>query len=258
MSQMESRSPAVLFDAVGKRYGDGPAVLHAVSLTIHHGEVVSLLGPSGCGKSTVLKLIAGLSSISSGTVKVDGMTPEKARETVSFLFQDPTLLPWRTVRRNVTLGMDLDGTTKERREARCSEMLQLVGLSDVGDRYPRQLSGGMKMRVSLARALSTHPRLLLLDEPFAALDEMSRDRMGEELLRLQRAGGWTVVFVTHAVHEAVFLSDRVIVLSANPGRIAAELPVDLPRERTADLRSAPEYESQVVEASRLLRAAERR
>ena len=258
MSQSESRSPAVLFDAVSKHYGSAPPVLDAVSLNIQHGEVVSLLGPSGCGKSTVLKLIAGLSSISSGTVRVDGMTPEKARETVSFLFQDPTLLPWRTVRRNVTLGMDLDGTTKERRNARCNEMLHLVGLADVGDRYPRQLSGGMKMRVSLARALSTHPRLLLLDEPFAALDEMTRDRMGEELLRLQRAGGWTVVFVTHAVHEAVFLSDRVFVLSAKPGGIAAELAVELPRDRTSALRSTPAYEQQVVEASRLLRAAERR
>jgi NitT/TauT family transport system ATP-binding protein len=216
------------------------------------GDFVSILGPSGCGKSTVLKLISGLTPASSGTILVDGMTPKNARETMSFIFQDPTLLPWRTVRANAVLGLELERVPRDKRDEKVDALLELVGLSHVAKAYPRQLSGGMKMRLSIARALATGPRLLLMDEPFAALDEMTRDRMNEELLRLRDEQKWTVVFVTHSVAEAVFLSTRIIVLSANPGRIHADLPVTLPHPRTAELRTTPEFEQCVTAVSRTL------
>ena len=248
--------PAIRFTGVGKRYNNGPAILDGISFNVALGEFVSLLGPSGCGKSTLLRLVAGLTAPSSGTVEIDAMTPAKARETVSFIFQDATLLPWRTVRANVALGLELEGVARERRDARVASMLALVGLDRVADAYPRQLSGGMKMRVSIARALATSPRVLLLDEPFAALDEMTRDRMNEELLRLRAEYGWTVLFVTHSVAEAVFLSDRILVLAPHPGRIAHDLPVPLERERTSATRLSAAFDTAVTEVSRALRRAE--
>jgi NitT/TauT family transport system ATP-binding protein len=247
--------PEVDLANVAKRYADGPAVLEAVNLTIFKGEFVSIVGPSGCGKSTLLKLISGLTMPSAGTVRVDGMTPKNARETISYIFQDATLLPWRTVRRNVALALELEGASSHGREEKTGALLDLVGLRAVADAYPRELSGGMKMRVSIARALATNPRLLLLDEPFAALDEMSRDRLNEEILRLRSEQKWTAVFVTHSVAEAVFLSTRIVVLSPNPGRIYAELPVEFPHPRTMDLRTAPEYEALVGHVSHTLREA---
>lgn len=243
---------AVTFHHVTKRYGTAPPIIDDLSFTIPRGEFVSILGPSGCGKSTLLRLAAGLSPITSGTVLVDGMTPVDARETVSFIFQDPTLLPWRTVRANVGLALELEGMAQERREARVDALLDLVGLSHVARSYPRQLSGGMKMRVSIARALASGPRVLLLDEPFAALDEMTRDHMNEELLRLHCEQGWTVLFVTHSVAEAVFLSSRVLVLAAHPGRLAADIPIDLSMPRTAEARATDVFDRKITEVSRVL------
>ena len=248
-------APEVEFVGVTKRYATGPAILDGLNLRILKGEFVSLIGPSGCGKSTVLKLISGLTMPSAGMIGVDGMTPKNARETISYIFQDATLLPWRTVRRNVGLALELEGAATHRREDKTSALLDLVGLGAVADSYPRELSGGMKMRVSIARALATSPRLLLMDEPFAALDEMSHDRLNEELLRLRAEQKWTAIFVTHSVAEAVFLSTSIVVLAPNPGRIYATLPVDLPHARTAALRTSPEYEALVGQVSRTLREA---
>ena len=246
----------ITFDGVAKRYGAGAPILQGIDLSVRRGEFVSLIGPAGCGKSTMLKLVAGLTAVSEGTLTVDGMTPANAREIVSFIFQDATLLPWRTVEQNVVLPLELERVAKDRRKAKVAELLEVVGLTAAAKRFPRELSGGMKMRVSIARALSTRPRVLLLDEPFAALDEMSRDRMNEELLRLQAEQQWTALFVTHSVAEAVFLSSRVLVMAPNPGRIAHEIAVDLPYPRTADTRQSMEYEDLVVEVSRTLRGVQ--
>jgi NitT/TauT family transport system ATP-binding protein len=242
--------PQIELANVSKKYDR--LILDNLSLSVAKGEFLSILGPSGCGKSTVLKLISGLTPATSGSILVDGMTPKNARETVAFIFQDPTLLPWRTVRANAGLGLELERVSRDKREAKVDSLLELVGLSDAARAYPRELSGGMKMRLSIARALATGPRLLLMDEPFAALDEMTRDRMNEELLRLRDEQKWTVVFVTHSVSEAVFLSTRIVVLAPNPGRIHADLPVTLASSRTAELRATLEYEQAVTEVSRTL------
>jgi NitT/TauT family transport system ATP-binding protein len=245
--------PEIELEGVTKRYRNAEVAVEGISLTVNRGEFVTFLGPSGCGKSTLLKLVSGLSPVSDGTVRVNGMTPENARELVSFIFQDATLLPWRTVERNVGLGMELEHAARLERKERVARMLDLVSLSHVAKRYPRQLSGGMKMRASIARALVSRPRILLMDEPFAALDEMTRDRLNEELLRLFSEQKWTVLFVTHSVAEAVFLSTRVVILAAHPGRVAHEIDVNLPWPRTAETRESKAFEEQVTQASRLLR-----
>ncbi|HEX4002513.1 MAG TPA: ABC transporter ATP-binding protein [Candidatus Acidoferrales bacterium] len=247
--------PMVELDNVSKRYRGGELVLGGISLSVAKGQFVTLIGPSGCGKSTVLKLISGLTPATSGSIRVDGMAPRDAREIVSYIFQDATLLPWRTVEQNVGLGLELEGVARPTREQRTAALLQLVGLAHVAKSYPRELSGGMKMRVSIARSLATNPRLLLMDEPFAALDEMSRDRLNEEILRLQAEQKWTAVFVTHSVAEAIFLSTRIIVLAPNPGRIHAEFSVDLPQPRIATLRDSPEFDALAVKVSHALRSA---
>src|SRR5579871_2016559 len=234
--------PEIAFEGVSKRYRNAANALENLSLTIQRGEFVTFLGPSGCGKSTLLKLVAGLSPVSEGAVRVNGMTPENARELMSFIFQDATLLPWRTVEQNVGLGLELEHAARPQRKERVERMLELVGLGQVAGRYPRQLSGGMKMRVSIARALVNRPRILLMDEPFAALDEMTRDRLNEELLRLYAEQKWTVLFVTHSVAEAVFLSSRVVILAPHPGRVAHEIPIGLPWPRTAETRESIEFE----------------
>jgi NitT/TauT family transport system ATP-binding protein len=251
----EQGVPMIELTALTKRYGDAQTVLDSVNLTICRDEFVTFIGPSGCGKSTALKLISGLSVPTSGTISVDGMTPKDARELISFIFQDATLLPWRTVQQNVGLGLELEDVAAKQRREKTVQLLELVGLQHMADAYPRELSGGMKMRVSIARALATSPRLLLMDEPFAALDEMSRDRLNEELLRLRAEQKWTAVFVTHSVAEAVFLSTRIVVLAPNPGRIHAVLPIELPLPRTAALRDTPEFEAHVLQVSHALRAA---
>ena len=244
--------PQVVLAGVSKRYGD-TTVLAPMDLSIPKGEFLSLIGPSGCGKSTLLKLISGLTPASEGSIQVDGMTPVNARETISYIFQDATLLPWRTVARNVGLGLELGDVTREVRKEKVQSLLDLVGLAHVAGAYPRQLSGGMKMRVSVARALVTKPRLLLMDEPFGALDEMTRDRLNEELLRLRSEQNWTAVFVTHSVAEAVFLSTRIVVLAPSPGRIAQQIAIDLPFPRTSLTRETSQFEGYVTQVSRALR-----
>jgi len=245
--------PEISIERVTKRFKNAAVALEDVTLKVDRGEFVSFLGPSGCGKSTLLKLVSGLSPVSEGQVRVNGMTPENARELMSFIFQDATLLPWRTVEQNVGLGMELEYAARDARAARVAKMLDLVRLTNVARRYPRQLSGGMKMRVSIARALVSRPRILLMDEPFAALDEMARDRLNEELLKLHQEQKWTVLFVTHSVAEAVFLSSRVVILAAHPGRVAHELQVELPWPRTAETRESKAYLEIVAEATHLLR-----
>jgi NitT/TauT family transport system ATP-binding protein len=246
--------PEIEIAGVSKQYGNARAVLQSIDLKIGKREFVSIIGSSGCGKSTILKLIAGLAVPTTGTIRVDGMPPQNARESISFVFQDATLLPWRTVRQNVVLGLELDGMAREARNAKVDAVLSLVGLDHVADSFPRQLSGGMKMRVSIARALATRPQLLLLDEPFAALDEMTRDRINEELLRLREEQNWTALFVTHSVAEAVFLSTRILILAPNPGRIVHDVSIDLPFPRTEATRRSEDYDRTIAEVSRTLRS----
>jgi NitT/TauT family transport system ATP-binding protein len=249
-------STAVILEGISKQFSSGPKIIHDLSVEIRQGEFVSIIGPSGCGKSTLLKLVAGLAQISEGTILVDDKTPAAARKDLSFIFQDATLLPWRTVRQNVALSLELAHAPKPKIDEAVAQQLRLVGLEHVADSYPRQLSGGMKMRVSIARALASSPRVLLLDEPFAALDEMTRDRLNEELLRLRELNGWTVLFVTHSVAEAVFLSDRILVLAPHPGRLAHDVTISLAKPRTAETRLSAEFDRTVAEVSRMLRRVE--
>jgi NitT/TauT family transport system ATP-binding protein len=251
----ESPSPIVELAGVDKRYGDGPTILDRVSFTAQSGDFITLIGPSGCGKSTVLRLIAGLSPVSSGRIVVDGDAAGSA-EKLAFVFQEPTLLPWLSVQRNVELPLRLGGADRAKRSGTARRSLELVGLSDRTGYYPRQLSGGQKMRVSIARALSVSPRILLLDEPFGALDEMTRDHLNEELLGIRQQLAWTAFFVTHSVPEAVFLSNRILVMSANPGRIHEEVAVGLPYPRTVETRESAPYQKLVGEVSRILRSVE--
>ena len=215
--------------------------LHAlsdISLAIAEGEFVSLIGPSGCGKSTLLRVIADLLQPSAGRVEVHGKPAEVARRERNYgrVFQSPVLYDWRTVERNVQLPLELMGVPKKERAARSRELLALVGLEDFGKRYPWQLSGGMQQRVAIARALSFRPSILLMDEPFGALDEMTRERLNMELLNIWSRTGTTVVFVTHSISEAVFLSDRVVIMTPRPGRIEHVVDVHLPRPRGAEIR----------------------
>jgi NitT/TauT family transport system ATP-binding protein len=253
----KSPPPIVEFKNVFKRYGRGPNILESIDLRAQRGDFISLIGPSGCGKSTLLKLISGLSPISDGDLVIDGIKPIDAREEVFFVFQEPTLMPWLTVRQNVEVPMRLTGRYKNKRDQIVADSLALVGLSERADYFPRQLSGGQKMRVSIARAVSTSPKILLMDEPFGALDEMTRDHLNEELLAIRQKQQWTAFFVTHSVAEAVFLSNRIIVLSANPGRIHSEIRVDLPYPRTEETRLSTTYQKLVGEVSQLLRSVER-
>jgi len=246
--------PLVRISGLSKRYGRGTVILEDINLEVTPGEFVSLIGPSGCGKSTLLKLIASLSPVSSGTLLVDGMAPEHARQETAFIFQEATLLPWRTVNQNIQLPLEVLPMTQAKREAVCNRMRKLVGLDHVPDHYPRQLSGGMKMRVSIARALTVAPKILLLDEPFGALDEMTRDRMNEELLAVRSELKFTAFFVTHSVAEAAFLSTRIVILSANPGRVYRDVPVPFPYPRTVETRESPEFQRFTTEISRSLRA----
>lgn len=252
---VEKRPAAIVLQDVCKCYDGGTWALHGVDLTIREGEFVSLLGPSGCGKSTILRTVAGLQTVTSGSVEVLGSQVRELANRpgeLAFVFQEPTLMPWRTVVANVALPLELMGVPKRKRLERAMEMLTMVGLESAATKLPRQLSGGMKMRVSIARALVSNPKLLLLDEPFAALDEITRQRLQEELLRLWQRFGMTVLFVTHNVFEAVYLSSRVIVMQANPGRVRAELLIETPYPRSRDVMGTPDFMGTVARAVQLL------
>jgi NitT/TauT family transport system ATP-binding protein len=224
---------------VGKTFANGTVALDGLDLEVRSGEFLSLLGPSGCGKSTALRIIAGLSEPTRGTVAWSGAAAARAK-TIGFVFQEPTLMPWATVFGNVFLPLKLAGEERTAATPRVMATLARVGLSEFAQVYPRELSGGMKMRVSIARALVTAPRVLLMDEPFAALDEITRFKLNDDLIALWRELGTTVVFVTHSVFESVYLSQRVVVMTARPGRVSSELVVDA-AERDARFRTSAEY-----------------
>jgi NitT/TauT family transport system ATP-binding protein len=219
-------------------HGERLHALADVSLDIAEGEFVSLIGPSGCGKSTLLRVIADLLQPTAGTVKVHGKPADVARRERNYgmVFQSPVLYDWRTVERNVQLPLELMKVSKRVRAERCRELLELVGLEEFAKRYPWQLSGGMQQRVAIARALSFRPSILLMDEPFGALDEMTRERLNMELLSIWSQTGTTIVFVTHSIPEAVFLSDRIVIMTPRPGRFEHIVKVDLPRPRGAEIR----------------------
>jgi NitT/TauT family transport system ATP-binding protein len=217
--------------------------LKDVSLDIKEGEFVSLLGPSGCGKTTLLRIIADLLDPSAGSVRIAGQSPRenRLRQKYGMVFQSPVLFEWRTVRKNVCLPLEIMNVPREERERRVDSQLDMVGLSAFANSYPFQLSGGMQQRVGIARALAIKPDLLLMDEPFSALDEFTREKLNEDLLDIWHKTHKTVVFVTHNISEAVFLSDRVFVLSPHPGRLSSVIDIDLPRPRTQDTRESPEF-----------------
>jgi NitT/TauT family transport system ATP-binding protein len=223
---------------------DGPVyALKDVNLQIEQGEFVSLIGPSGCGKTTLLRVIADLERATGGTITVNGVTPEQARQkrAYGYVFQAAALYPWRTIERNVTLPLEIMGVPASERRARAAKYLELVNLGGFEKKFPWQLSGGMQQRASIARALSFDPDLLLMDEPFGALDEIVRDHLNEQLLELWDRTGKTVVFVTHSIPEAVFLSTRIVVMSPRPGRIIDVIDTGFPRRRTLDIRETPEF-----------------
>ncbi len=252
-------APLVRLRDVSKVYANGTVALAGATFTVRAGEFVSLVGPSGCGKSTILRIVSGLGAPSNGDVEVEGLPPARARrqrQNMAYVFQDATLLPWATVGGNVELPLKLRGVGRAERQSIAREALETVGLSQVTGMYPRELSGGMRMRVSIARALAAKPTLLLMDEPFGALDEITRQRLNDELLRICALAGWTVLFVTHNVVEAVFLSTRVVVMSNRPGRIVADVPIELPGERTRDMRTASAFNAHVGRISHLLQEAE--
>ncbi|WP_248930798.1 ABC transporter ATP-binding protein [Paenibacillus hamazuiensis] len=243
-------------DHLSKTYANGTVALQDVNLTIKEGEFLSFVGPSGCGKSTIFKMIAGLGEPTGGTLDILGMTPKEARKQseIAFVFQDHTLLPWCTVQDNVVLPMALKGIPKKRQKEEAERVLELVGLKDYMKVLPRQLSGGMKMRVSIARALIARPKLLLMDEPFGALDEITRQTLQDELLGIWRQDNkMTVLFVTHNVFEAVYLSTRVIVMTPRPGKVSAAIDIPVPFPRDEAFRTAPEFGEWVRKVSGALK-----
>ena len=223
---------------VDKTFKGNVVALRRMSLDVNEGDFISLLGPSGCGKSTALRLIADLMRPTLGRIQWEG---GRGADDLGVVFQEPTLMPWATVAQNVWLPFRMRGRSYASVREQIHEALALVGLENFGDSYPRELSGGMKMRVSIARALVTNPRLILMDEPFAALDEITRQKLNDDLLALKARTGATVIFVTHSVFESVFLSDRILVMAARPGRIIREISVDAPYPRGIDWRTSPDY-----------------
>jgi NitT/TauT family transport system ATP-binding protein len=227
---------------VTKTFSSGTTALHDFDLKVRRGEFLAILGPSGCGKSTALRLIAGLTTPTSGRLAWTDDNGARGRSgDVGFVFQDATLMPWATVAANIALPLQLERRPRAEIDAQVEEVLDRVGLSAFRGAYPRELSGGMRMRVSIARALVTHPRLLLMDEPFAALDEITRFKLNDDLIALWRSIGTTVIFVTHSVFESVFLSTRIVVMTPRPGRVAAEVTVDEPYPRSDEVRTTPAY-----------------
>ena len=249
------KRPLVIMEQVSKTFSNGTLALSDMSLHVESGEFISLLGPSGCGKSTALRIIAGLGGASSGRIdwpssriNAKGL-PEG---DIGFVFQEPTLLPWKTVFGNVHLPLKLRGMSKVAAHEQIMETLATVGLQDFADAYPRELSGGMKMRVSIARALVTKPKLLLMDEPFAALDEITRQKLNDDVLRLWHTTGITVIFVTHSVYESAYLSNRIVVMKARPGRVHTDFPLQTSGERDPLYRSSEEYREVCEKVSRSL------
>ena len=246
-SQLESvQNDVVSASELSLRFDTNDGAVHALSdidLTIQSGDFVSLIGPSGCGKTTLLRVIADLETPTSGSVRVNGVTPQQARlsRAYGYVFQAASLYPWRTIARNVALPLEIMGLDRKERLARVERNLDLVNLSGFDKKYPWQLSGGMQQRASIARALAVEPDLLLMDEPFGALDEIVRDHLNEQLLQLWDKTNKTVVFVTHSIPEAVFLSTHIVVMSPRPGRIIDIIESDLPKERGLDIRETPEF-----------------
>ena len=254
---MSELQPVVQLASVTKQFGTGGVTaLQDVDLEIRPGEFVSLIGPSGCGKSTLLRIVGDLIHPTTGTVEVNGKTAARARADRDYgiVFQDSVLFEWRTVAKNIGLPLELAGWSRERRRERVHEMLDLVELTGFDSHHPWQLSGGMQQRVSIARALSFSPALLLMDEPFGALDEMTRERLNLELLRIWEASASTVIFVTHSISEAVFLSTRVVVMSPRPGRITGIVDIDLPQPRANRTREEPRFAELIRDVRRTLRA----
>jgi NitT/TauT family transport system ATP-binding protein len=252
------KRPVVVMRAVSKRFSNRTLALSNMSLTVGQGEFLSLLGPSGCGKSTALRIIAGLGAPSSGTVEWPSSTINSRglpEGDIGFVFQDPTLMPWRTVLGNVSLPLMLQRVPKAEARGRVMDALATVGLSDFSKAYPRELSGGMKMRVSIARALVTRPRLLLMDEPFAALDEITRQKLNDDVLALWRQSGVTVIFVTHSVFESAYLSNRIVVMRPRPGQVFTDLPITTSAARGEDYRTSEEYRATCEIVSRALHDA---
>ena len=252
MTQVDADQMLIDLDEVSKAFDHGRLILDRIHLQIRPHSFVSLLGPSGCGKSTLLRLIAGLSPPSQGRIRWP-LSGNIRPADLSFVFQDATLMPWADVVGNVYLPLKLKGVSLDAARPRIEAALDRVGLIDFAGYFPRELSGGMRMRVSIARAMVTEPAVLLMDEPFAALDEITRHKMDEDLSSLHRDLGWTVLFVTHSVYEAVFLSERIIIMGRDPGRIIADLPVDAPVQRTRAFRDTPEFQRQCKQVSDILR-----
>jgi NitT/TauT family transport system ATP-binding protein len=240
-SQQYSGSPLVSLRGVGKTFPSGTVALAGLDLSVRAGEFVSLLGPSGCGKSTALRIIAGLTEPTAGAVEWQAGAAAESGSRLGFVFQEPTLMPWTNVFHNVLLPLKLKGATAAAAGKRVDAALERVGLQKFRDAYPRELSGGMRMRASIARALVTEPQLLLMDEPFAALDEINRFKLNNDLLQVWQALRMTVVFVTHSVFESVYLSNRVVVMAARPGRVFAELTIDAPYPRDQNFRTSADY-----------------
>ncbi len=246
MDATSALAPAISSRSVGVRFFTerrSVTALQGLDISVAQGELITLLGPSGCGKSTFLRVVADLIAPSSGSIDVLSASPEVARQRrdIGFVFQDAALLPWRTALQNVELPLQVGGGAARKGRRGPRELLEMVGLKDREGAYPHELSGGQRQRVSIARALVSDPKILLMDEPFGALDEITRDRLNEELLRVWKETGVTILFVTHSIHEAAFLGQRVVMMAAEPGRVREIVPVDLPGERTLAIRETPEF-----------------
>ncbi len=249
---IESETEIVIEDlcvSFPDKNGGAPVIaLQNINLDIRQGEFISFLGPSGCGKTTLLRTVADLQAPTSGSISVRGQSPREIRlqKKYGIVFQNPVLYDWRTVRRNVCMPMELMGIPKKDRTTRVTKMLELVGLMEFGKKYPHELSGGMQQRVGIARALAIKPEILLMDEPFSALDEFTKEKLHEDLLRIWKKTSKTILFVTHNIQEAVFLSDRVVVLSPHPGRVSAVVDITLERPRTLEIKNTSEFNDLVV------------